>query len=105
MFELTVIFNPEKYNNHLIEMRDKLNKDNLSKEDRPFIIFNLSYILWSIIGLFTNYYPLFLFIFILGAISSRFKFEKSGQIVHRFIDALLTSVVLFLIFYLHFIGT
>lgn len=60
---------PEKYHKKVKKIKDDIRGGFLNPKDRPFITLHLFYFIWSVIGLFTNLWLIFLS-FILFSIST-----------------------------------
>lgn len=103
LFEITCMFNPGKYTRYLKEVKYNLSEGNFLEGDKPFLLFTVAYGLWTIIGLITNYWPLFTSIILLSSLSD-VKIGEKWQNILRFVVSSLSLITLCLIFYLHFVG-
>lgn len=67
--EIKTFIWPEKYHKRVKKIKDDIKEGFLNPKHRPFITLHLFYFIWSVIGLFTNLWPIFLS-FILFSIST-----------------------------------
>lgn len=107
-YELTLLFRPLKYDRELSRIKDDIKQGFLNPNDRGFIVFNVIYFAWSILGLLTYLWPVFLSIIVTGYLSSKvspnIKLEKS-RVRWRVIDSLVSSIFLLILIYIHYLHT
>lgn len=105
-YELTLLFRPLKYDRELSRIKDDIKQGFLNPNDRGFIVFNVIYFAWSILGLLTYLWPVFLSIIVTGYLSSKvspnIKLEKS-RVRWRVIDSLVSSIFLLILIYIHYL--
>jgi len=70
LFEITCALFPNRYHNYLKKVTTNTRSGLILKEDKPFILFNLLYMIWTVAGLFTPYWSIFLAILALSIMSS-----------------------------------
>lgn len=96
IFELMTVVQVRKvynFNKKITEKRDnKIPLTDWEEKEKTFVIYQLGYVLWVLVGLFTVNWPLFLLILILSTL----PFMKKN-IVTLWIDGLLTLSLLLLI--------
>lgn len=105
-YELTLLFRPLKYDRQLSRIKDDIKQGFLNPNDRGFIVFGLIYLAWSIFGLFTYLWPVFLSIIVTGYLSSKvssnLELEKS-RVRWRVIDSLVSSIFLLILIFIHYL--
>lgn len=96
LHELKCFINPISIDEQLKRIKESVKNGYIEKHDRLFIIFNLIYGAWGIIGLFTPIWPLFLSLFFLSIIQSQTsKLEDSKKRLRsRRLDSLVAMMVL-----------
>jgi hypothetical protein len=57
--EIRTLIWPIKYDNQISKIKKDIKQGYLNPNDRPFIVFNFLYFIWSVIGLFTPYWIVF----------------------------------------------
>jgi len=80
--ETIVAINPSKIDKQVESISKDIKSGYLNPNDRPFMIYNLFYFIWTVIGLFTNYYPIFLGLILVGLTSSFFN-KKTNIVITR----------------------
>jgi hypothetical protein len=105
-YELTLLFRPLKYDRKLSRIKDDIKHNFLNPNDRGFIVFNVIYFAWAILGLLTYLWPLFLSIIVSGylisKVSSNINLEKS-RVRWRVIDSLFSIFFLLILIYIHYL--
>jgi hypothetical protein len=97
LFEITVAAFSERYHRYLDEVVSRAKNRRYLDKDKPFIFFQFFYTVWTIIGLFTSHWPLFLSIIFLSTISSIISksiVDEEGKVKMRRSDAVLTTILL-----------
>lgn len=96
IFELMTVMQIKKvynFNKKIMEKKDnKIPLTDWEDKEKTYAVYQMGYVVWVVIGLFTVNWPLFLLILILGAL----PFMKKN-IVTYWIDGLLTLSLLLLI--------
>lgn len=104
--ELLVFIDPYTYDKQLLNIRKNLSVGYLNPNDRPFIIFNLFYFIWSIIGMLTPLWPYFVTLILLGYISG-IKIKAIEETIKRLrmrrIDSLIALTILFFLLVSNFL--
>ena len=102
--ELRVVFRPYIYDRQLKKIKSNLQQRYINPNDRSFILFNLLYLLWSVFGLFTTYWPIFLSLILIGVLSSittkNIEIERT-RAIYRVIDSLFSIVLISILIYLY----
>ena len=102
--ELRVVFRPYIYDRQLKKIKSNLQQRYINPNDRSFILFNLLYLVWSVFGLFTTYWPIFLSLIIIGVLSSittkNIEIERT-RAMYRVIDSLFSIVLISILIYLY----
>jgi hypothetical protein len=105
IWELTCVVNPKKNHSFVRLLDNKMNEQNLSisqltETEKNFTILNFGYFLWTIIGLFTSNWIIFLAIILLSLLLSSFK----KYVLVFWVDSLitLTLITLAILNYHHF---
>ena len=103
--ELVVLINPFNYDKQLQKIKKDVKNGFINPNDRPFILFNLFYFTWSILGLFTTMWPYFLIMIAFSYISGT-KIRNSDEVIkrlrHRRADALISIIILSLIIFSYY---
>lgn len=97
LYEITILFFTKRYQNYIENLTDKIKDNGISKEDRPFVFFNFSYMMWTIIGLFTPLWSIFIGLLTLSIISALIHkklVDKEVKIKQRKADSLLTIILI-----------
>ena len=100
LYEVTILSFTSRFQLYTKGLLDKVKTDGLSGEDRPFMIFNFLYMVWTIIGLFTPLWSIFLGILalaIIGALINKRLKSDLAKIKQKKADSILT---IFLIVFL-----
>lgn len=105
LYELTTLFFTKRFDDYSLEIGKKIQSEKLDPEDKPFMLFNLSYFIWTIIGLFTEYNLLFFALVSLSIVSAWLlkKLETTSRIRQRRLDAILSIIIISSIFIQHFV--
>ena len=116
-YEIGVALKPSKVNRRLKQLMDKDNFKGLKTEDKIggclFSLVQISYLIWTVIGLaFATQWLSFALLFLIGAVSGLVQkaFRMKGlddtkfALGMRSIDALICAFVIFDIFMTHFRG-
>jgi hypothetical protein len=102
--ELRVVFRPYIYDRQLKKIKSNLQQRYINPNDRSFILFNLLYLVWSVFGLFTTYWPIFLSLILIGVLSSittkNIEIERT-RAMYRVIDSLFSIVLISILIYLY----
>jgi hypothetical protein len=101
IFEIRNFIYPSKYDSELKRIKENIKNGLLSPSDKPFMVFNLLYFIWSIIGLFSDYSVPFIGLFVIGLISSRINkdISEKERITGRRVDAFFSAFILIIITY------
>jgi hypothetical protein len=104
LWELNTLIFTKSYNDFLESSIQRIQTQKVTTDDIVFSLFNLSYFIWTSIGIFTNQYLFFLLLLILGVVSATVskKIKKSNIdriLLHRRIDAVISIVILVLIWF------
>jgi hypothetical protein len=106
LWELKNFINPSAYDELTTSVSEQLKRGEMRPENSGFIWFNLFYFIWTISGLFTKMWPLFLTLIFLSFLSANFtkiKTDVRQRIIGRRIDALFSVVIIsFILFYYFF---
>ena len=103
--ELVVLIRPFNYDKQIVSIKKDISSGFLNPNDRPFIIFNLIYFSWSIVGLFTQMWPYFIILFAFSYISGmkiRNCDETIKRLRHRRVDALISILILSVILFSYY---
>lgn len=98
LFELTVSIFSERYYNYTQSLLTEIKSGYISKSNRPFLQFQLVYMLWVIIGLFTNVWGYFLALFVLSILShliNKRLVTDSSKIKQKRADSILSVLIIF----------
>lgn len=102
--ETTVVINPSKIDKQIKEISKNIKVGYFNPNDRPFMIFNLFYFIWTIVGLFTNYWIVFIGLISIGLFSSFFS-KKSESTISRIklrrLDSTMCILLLTLLLIIH----
>ncbi len=102
--ELNILFRPTRYDRKVAKIRDDFKTRYINPNHRGFLIFNLLYTLWQVVGLFTPYWPVFLCQILISIIGLKINKTTNGEINrsrHRQIDSLFHITLLVVLIYLH----
>jgi hypothetical protein len=101
IFEIRNFIYPSKYDDESKRIKENIKRGVLEPGDKPFMIFNLLYFVWSIIGLFSPFSIPFIGLLVIGLISSRLNKDASEKerITGRRVDAAFSSIILLIITY------
>lgn len=105
LHELRVLITPFNYDKQIVSIKKDISSGFLNPNDRPFIIFNLIYFSWSIVGLFTQMWPYFIILFAFSYISGmkiRNCDETIKRLRHRRVDALISILILSVILFIYY---
>lgn len=97
IYELTTMVKPYDYDKKLQRIKKDLDSNYLNPVDRPFIIFNFTYFIWTLAGLFTTEWPMFLTMIVFSILISRLtKYQKSDikRVRSRVIDSSISIILL-----------
>lgn len=103
IWELNTLIFAKSYNQYLEQAIKRIQSQNVTRDDVAFSIFNLTYFIWTVVGIFTNLYLFFTLLMLLGITSSFIsnKIKKSDKperiILHRRIDAVMSISILLII--------
>lgn len=101
--EIKILIWPLKYDEQIQRIKKNTKNGYLNRDDRPFMIFNFVYFIWSIIGLFTPYWMIFTILITFSFISGLFlrTDDSIKRIRLRRFDSLVSIIILvtLLIFY------
>jgi hypothetical protein len=91
IYEIRVVIDPYNYDKQLEKIKSNSKEGYYNPNDKPFIIFNIFYFLWTIIGLFTQYWIISLSFFLFSLMSSFTNKEedKYKRIKLRRIDSII----------------
>jgi hypothetical protein len=95
--ELLVLISPHNYDKQILKIKKDVSNGFINPNDRSFIIFNLIYFIWSIVGLFTQMWPYFIILFAFSYISGmkiRNCDETIKRLRHRRIDSLISILII-----------
>jgi hypothetical protein len=98
--ELVILISPHNYDKQILKIKKDISNGFINPNDRSFIIFNMFYFIWSFIGLFTQFWPLFTIMIAFGYISGTLISKHSESIKrlrHRRIDSLISILIIVLI--------
>lgn len=99
--ELVVLIRPFNYDKQILSIKKDISSGFLNPNDRPFIIFNLIYFIWGIVGLFTQMWSYFIILFAFSYISGIKIRNCDGAIKrlrHRKVNSLISILILSAIF-------
>lgn len=96
LHEIRTLIWPLKYDKQISKIKKNVKQGYLNPNDRPFMIFNFIYFIWSIIGLFTPYWSIFAILITFSFISGLFlRTEDSIKRIRlRRFDSLVSIVIL-----------
>lgn len=91
----TLIF-PLKYDKQISKIKKDIKEGYINPNDRPFMIFNFSYFIWSFIGLFTPYWMIFTTLITFSFISGLYLRTEDSikRIKLRRFDSLVSIIIL-----------
>lgn len=95
--ELVILINPFNYDKQILKIKKDVSGGFINPNDRPFILFNLFYFTWSILGLFTTMWPYFTIMIAFSYLSGtkiRNCEETIKRLRHRRVDALISIIIL-----------
>lgn len=103
LHEIKTLIWPLKYDKQISKIKKDVKEGHLNPNDRPFMIFNFIYFIWSIIGLFTTYWSIFAILIVFSFISGlTLRTEDSIKRIRlRRFDSLV-SIVILLILLIHY---
>lgn len=103
--EIKILIFPLKYDKQITRIKKDTKEGYLNPNDRPFMVFNLIYFIWSIIGLFTQYWMIFSTFVIFSFISARLlKTEDTiNRIRLRRLDSFISSIILISLLLTHYL--
>jgi hypothetical protein len=79
IYEIEVVINPYNYDKQLMETKSNSKEGYLNPNDKSFMIFNIFYFLWTITGLFTQYWIISLSFFLFSLMSSLFTNKEKDK--------------------------
>jgi len=96
LHEIRTLVWPLKYDKQISKIKKNVKQGYLNPNDRPFMIFNYIYFIWSIIGLFTPYWSIFAILITFSLISGLFlRTEDSIKRIRlRRFDSLVSIIIL-----------
>lgn len=104
--EIKTLIWPSNYDKQISRIKKDTKEGYLNPNDRPFMMFNLIYFIWSIIGLFTQYWIIFSTFFIFSFISARL-FLKTEDTINRIrlrrFDSFISSIILITLLLTHYL--
>lgn len=105
LYELTTLFFAKRFDDYSLEIGKKIQSERLDPEDRPFMLINLAYFFWTIVGLFTQYNLLFFALVALSLLSAWHlkKLDARSRVRQRIVDAILSIIIISSIFIQHFV--
>lgn len=103
--EIKTLFYTVEYDKQITKIKSDLKNGYLNPNDRPFIIFNMIYFIWSIFGLFTQYWIIFLiFIIFSTLVANLYKTEDViKRLRRRKFDAIVSITFLSLLLIKHYL--
>ena len=103
--EIKTLIWPSNYDKQISRIKKDTKEGYLNPNDRPFMVFNLIYFIWSIIGLFTQYWIIFSILFLFSFISARLlKTEDTiNRIRLRRFDSFISSIILITLLLTHYL--
>jgi hypothetical protein len=101
IIELRALVWPKNYDRKVMKIKSDVKQGFLNPLDRPFLTLHLVYFIWSIVGLFTSLWYLFLIFIVFSFISSN-AINKTdnmrNRLIIRRIDAIFSiSIIITLI--------
>lgn len=106
IYELINFINPLRLDKDMSSIKSELKSGYISETWRSFVIFNMFYFIWTLLGLFTPLYFWFgvLFLFsIISTTSIRKELNGVRRIKLRRVDSLISIILLTIILINHFI--
>ena len=104
--EIKTLIWPSNYDKQISRIKKDTKEGYLNPNDRPFMVFNLIYFIWSIIGLFTQYWIIFSILFLFSFISARL-FLKTEDTINRIrlrrFDSFISSIILITLLLTHYL--
>lgn len=79
IYEIRVVIDPYNYDKQLERIKSNSKEGYYNPNDKPFIIFNILYFFWNIIGIFTQYWIISLSILLFGLISAKFTNKEENR--------------------------
>lgn len=106
IYEIRVVIDPYNYDKQLTETKSNSKRGYYNPNDKPFMIFNTFYFLWTIIGLFTQYWLISLAFFLFSLMSSLFtnkEKDKYKRIKLRRMDSIICIGLLITLILRHYL--
>lgn len=106
IYEIKVVINPYNYDKQLMETKSNSKEGYYNPNDKPFIIFNILYFFWNIIGIFTQYWIISLSILLFSLISAKFtnkEEDKYKRIKLRRMDSIICIGLLSILLLNHYL--
>jgi hypothetical protein len=104
--EIRTLIWPIKYDNQISKIKKDIKQGYLNPNDRPFIVFNFLYFIWSVIGLFTPYWIVFALFITFSFISGNFLKTENNTIKRirlRRLDSFISSTILITLLITHYL--
>lgn len=105
IYEIKNLFYTLEYDKQITKIKIDIKDGYLNPNDRPFIIFNMIYFIWSVFGLFTEYSPIFIaFILFSTLVAYLHKTEDViKRLMRRKFDALISIIFLTILLLKHYL--
>lgn len=104
--EIRTIIWPLKYDKQISKIKKNLKDGYLNPNDRPFMIFNFIYFIWSVLGLLTPYWVIFLLFIIFSFLSTKYLLKTEDTInrirLRRF-DSVVSIIIITALLLTHYL--
>lgn len=104
--EIKTFIWPSDYDKQISRIKKDTKEGYLNPNDRPFMIFNFTYFIWSVIGLFTQYWLIFSILFLFSFISAK-TFLKTEDTIKRIrlrrLDSFISSIIIITLLLTHYL--
>lgn len=104
--EIKTFIYPSNYDKQISKIKKDIKEGYLNPNDRPFLMFNFIYFLWSVIGLFTEYWIIFLLLIIFSFLSAKYLLKTDDTIKRirlRRLDSFISSIIIITLLLTHYL--
>ena len=106
IIEIKTLIWSSNYDKQISRIKKDTKEGYLNPNDRPFMLFNFTYFIWSIIGLFTQYWIIFSILVIFSFISAKTLLKTEDTIKRirlRRLDSFISSIILITLLLTHYL--